>query len=288
MEREKLIAQINSILFDPYFPLQEREKWLALIPKMSNEDLKELLENLKLKTKALFEIDITLYKLGKTCEANLDIDEEIDKEAKKYPLQDLTPENLVLLFNKNLSPWLEKDFDIKSDIEAYLSFDVDLVDLRKKLINALTTNKELIGEKNITTLTGKKLEPTISNWLKDYEERIADKPNHILAKAEYLTNSPNILQVSSKDKEKIKKLIEVYDLLKYPSTLFPSPGITFPSGVVTPPTTSPPVVSSVTPIEKKPEGTELEEKPEKKLPPKPSEPKSPLEEKYLEEEKKES
>lgn len=223
MKKEELIIQIKQILFDDYFPVSERNKWESLIPKMSEEDLQVLLENLRLKTRALFNVDQTLYKLAKTCEANLNIDEEIEKEAEKHPLQDLSKENLILLLEQKLSSWLEKDIDLKEEIEIYLSFEAD-PELRNKFLEALIRNEERLGKNNIIRSTGSELSPTVSNWLKDYEERIKEKPDRILTRTEYLTNSLNIQKISPKEKEKIKKIIELYDFLKFPISLTPIPG----------------------------------------------------------------
>lgn len=300
MKKDELIIQIKQILFDEYFPVSERNKWEFLIPKMSEGDLQILLDNLKLKTKALFNLDQTLYKLGKTCEANIDIDKKIDKEAEKHPLQDLSEENLILLLTEKLSPWLEKNIDLKKEIEIYLSFGGDPAEFSKKLLEALTTNNELIGKNNIIKLTGAELKPTIFNWLKDYEEKVGNKSNRILARTGYLTNSQNIQKLLPGEKEKVKKIIELYDFLKYPISPFSLPGRVLLSPAVrsepptfTSPPLSPPSPSSIT--KKEPEKTqEKSVKPSFKPPVRSSQPVSSapskkkavnLEEKYLEEER---
>lgn len=86
-------------------------------------------------------------------------------------------------------------------------------DYKAKLIKALEENEEQLTKSPIEK-DGEQIEGTIKNWLADFRYYLAEyKTDEKLARAQYLYKAKNVVKLTEADREKVKKLIELYNRL---------------------------------------------------------------------------
>lgn len=110
-------------------------------------------------------------------------------------------------------------YDLWEKVEAKLVGMLRYEDrdaFKRKLRDALLKNNELITEKNIV-VNEKEVEPTIANWLKDYNSSLGVGPVEKLKQAQYLSSSKNIQKVANGEKKKLIYLFNFYERLKLSS-----------------------------------------------------------------------
>ena len=89
-------------------------------------------------------------------------------------------------------------------------------EFKKNLRNALFNNKEkLTGRKLITN--NEEQEPTVGNWIKDYNFSLGTGLIDKLKQSQYLFNSVNVKNLSENEKKRIKILFQLYERLKLSS-----------------------------------------------------------------------
>lgn len=88
--------------------------------------------------------------------------------------------------------------------------------LRARLRSALEANAEMLTDATIRSVD-KTLPGTVGNWLADYRKTVGAAYVSTLVRTAYLTNSANTKNLSAKDQEKLKRLIELYEKLKLSS-----------------------------------------------------------------------
>ena len=128
----------------------------------------------------------------------------------------VSEDDLFELFRDFLKIGLEMNhIDIVDHLKKRISFV--FIDERKKLKNKI----KKILEVNNEVLTKKKLVindnismPTTANWLKDYMVYAGSRVVESVKRVQYLTTSDNVKKAGGKEREKIKKLIELYEYLK--------------------------------------------------------------------------
>ncbi|MBS4033883.1 MAG: hypothetical protein KGZ85_05420 [Ignavibacterium sp.] len=140
----------------------------------------------------------------------------------------LLDENQTLELIKN---YFIVTFSFPSDILTPLDIikrkliGLSLIDqelLREKINKVIKHNNNLLTkEKLVLSNKEEKLDPTIANWLLDYDLRLTGTQDRSLARAEYLTNSSNVASLVKEEKDKVKQLIKVYDFINT-SSLIPS------------------------------------------------------------------
>lgn len=85
---------------------------------------------------------------------------------------------------------------------------------QKDLLDALYNNKELISQKPIE-LKADKVEPSISNWLKDYIDYVGlEEAVSSVKRAQYFTNSKNVKELAPSEKEILSDLFNLYIAVK--------------------------------------------------------------------------
>jgi len=134
---------------------------------------------------------------------------------------DLIKNNFDLLLNLCNDPYF--DYDLAEQLKLRLitlSFFDDEI-LRVKLEKALRSCDLKITSEKIILLDKKTVNPSLANWIIDYDQRLYDKQDRALARIEYLSNSSNVVKLSVEEKEKIKKMISFYDFINT-SSLIPS------------------------------------------------------------------
>jgi hypothetical protein len=229
-------------------------------------------------------------------EEKLDLEEEkwyrdLIVKLKFIALPHLVDKEIIKLIEENFVTGLEiPEFDLFHWLKIYLlSFNPwGRDEVKKDLIKALKKNTQKI----ISPIFSEKLKKnisTVSEIINDYDQVFGQEPADKIKQAEYFAK--RFKNLTEEEKQKLKKLFEIYEYLKITSssirafedeiTFLTEDGrfqeirdgriieIKVPKAPLKS-TSSPAVISETKPEEK------------------PVEPKSALEEKYLEEEKKES
>ena len=87
---------------------------------------------------------------------------------------------------------------------------------KRQLMQALAENQEKITYKRLT-VNGVEKEPTVANWILDYNRVLGASATNGIARTQYLVNSVNVKSLSKEEKGKIQKLFELYERLKLSS-----------------------------------------------------------------------
>lgn len=107
---------------------------------------------------------------------------------------------------------------LKSVLVGIIVLD-DRDNFKKRLRSALINNQEKITSKKIS-VNNKEVEPTVGNWIKDYNSILGTSEIDRLKRTQYLTNNKNIRLLNSDEKKKIKVLFSLYERLKLSSKTF--------------------------------------------------------------------
>lgn len=90
---------------------------------------------------------------------------------------------------------------------------------KRELRAALTRNKQEITVKNILIDIDKSQQkPTVANWLLDYGDKFGAAPVDQIKISEYLFKDKNVNKLDEPEKNRIKKLLDIYEYLKLSST----------------------------------------------------------------------
>ncbi|MFA6215873.1 MAG: hypothetical protein WC768_04875 [Patescibacteria group bacterium] len=122
---------------------------------------------------------------------------------------------IVSLFENGIGQvFNDENIDVADRLNALLiETPFDLRDeLKQKLLRRLRANKELISDKSII-LDGKPQLASISNVLTDYLSSHGDSIPSNIEFAEYFMQSKTFKEFTLSEKEKVKKLLKVFDLL---------------------------------------------------------------------------
>lgn len=123
-------------------------------------------------------------------------------------LFDLMKDSILVAFSM-------PDFDLKRKIIDYVEL-IDYVpaqvDFIVRLKNLLEEHPEQLGKTPIT-VNGKKVSPTISNWIGDFNSSTSVKEHDVLAELKYINTSINTKNISLELREVLKVLLNLYNLL---------------------------------------------------------------------------
>ncbi|MFH2136036.1 MAG: hypothetical protein ABII19_00145 [Patescibacteria group bacterium] len=139
---------------------------------------------------------------------------------KYFVFTTLPDEDAESLLRKNLRFGITSgDFDIKEKIVDRLYFYADDAlggERRKKMLNAMRENEEKIGGEKLVLRSGGTEEPTIKNWLRDYE-LFFEKPGRrgAVEEATFVNQDKNVQNLSGADKDFLLKLLNFYDYLMF-------------------------------------------------------------------------
>lgn len=135
----------------------------------------------------------------------------------------MTEDRVADMFQSNFTRIFEiPDYDIWSKLKVALLKIIILDDrdkFKKQLRDALQKNEEKITSKNLIIDNSRK-NPTVSNWLADYNRTLGTGKISGLARTEYLVNGTNIRNLKDEEKTKIKILFDLYERLKLSSQTF--------------------------------------------------------------------
>ncbi|OGY45070.1 MAG: hypothetical protein A2729_03365 [Candidatus Buchananbacteria bacterium RIFCSPHIGHO2_01_FULL_39_14] len=141
--------------------------------------------------------------------------------AKFITLSVLSNREVIDLIENNLSEALvEPDLILTDKIKAKIvtiMIPADRDIFKRELREAMLRNNQLITSKNIV-VDGVTREPTIGNWIKDYNKDVGAAQAEQINKIQYLTTSDNTKILVSQEKNKIETLINIYENLKKSST----------------------------------------------------------------------
>lgn len=128
------------------------------------------------------------------------------------------------LFKKNVVSFLDNPSeDLLSILFDYNNVLLTLLDSQpgfsRQLEQALYENQEILTTGRLT-INGKAVEPTVSNWLKDFISHHGALFFDNVVLSQYVTDSPNARKLSDSDRKLLIKLLTMYRTIKFfPATL---------------------------------------------------------------------
>jgi len=130
----------------------------------------------------------------------------------------LSSNNFINLFKINLNYVLaDKTYPLERQLSLFLLNIPDLSlrdEYKTRIREAVLANEEKITPNEIILGTEKKVLPTVANWLSFYDQTLGTGKIEKLKIAEILFENRNVIQLSAKHKEKIKRLFVFYEELK--------------------------------------------------------------------------
>lgn len=140
-------------------------------------------------------------------------DSEIDYKEEAIVAVDLISNNLVDIL---------KSTDNEANVNLNRSF-IRLLhkdpSFKNKASSSLLENEELITSKSIS-LEGKNVQPTISNWLKDFIVENGSAMYNSVVLSRYIASSANPKNLSPEEKKLVNRLLKLYkNLLFFPDSL---------------------------------------------------------------------
>lgn len=165
-------------------------------------------------------LEILLNKNRNLAKSHPDYFERYEKVialAKFLTLSYLTDKEAISLVENHLADALNNPDIIlvdKIDAKILTTLDREARDtFKRELRAAMLRNKQQLTTKNITTDNLSK-KPTVSNWVKDYNNVVGAEVASQIDRVEYLSSGKNIKQQSAQDKSKVEALINLYEHLK--------------------------------------------------------------------------
>jgi hypothetical protein len=135
------------------------------------------------------------------------------------PITNLSPDDkkelILQTFSEKLIPAMQaepvklQDFNIA----LFQAFNED-EHLENEAERLLYNNQEKLSDHHII-IDGHPASPTIANWLKDFIKKYGSNLFDDVALAEYLTQSPNIKQLKSAERELVRKVLKLYRNLSF-------------------------------------------------------------------------
>ncbi|MDZ7799051.1 MAG: hypothetical protein U5L76_05740 [Patescibacteria group bacterium] len=122
-------------------------------------------------------------------------EEDLFEEIQTNLLELISDSDFVLEFKLRLISWLP------SDRQKFIN----------QIVEALKNNNQSVGTFMVSA-EGHKMPPTVSNWLKDFEQSVGENFNQ-KKKEEYL-NSPEFKKIELGPRTLLQNLFEFYELIK--------------------------------------------------------------------------
>jgi len=140
-------------------------------------------------------------------------------KLKFIAFADLAEKDAVQFIQEHIVDAFEIGISLKDQFQQrFVELDITERDeLKKKIRDAMIGNSQMVTSTPITLGDGAPVQPTLSNWLKDYTSHVSSAlatPAQISA---YFTRSKNIINLTANDREKISQLLRLYEYLKFPS-----------------------------------------------------------------------
>lgn len=124
------------------------------------------------------------------------------------------------LLKNHLAVALEMaDFNLLDRIKSGISLFPILArdEIKKAFRQVILANDQLIGQNKLIIRINNEesqVNPTIANWLKDYNRVLGTEPVDSLAQSQYFSENKNFRNLTETEKEKLKKVIQLYEYLK--------------------------------------------------------------------------
>ncbi|MFZ4648750.1 MAG: hypothetical protein ACOYMB_03925 [Patescibacteria group bacterium] len=126
-------------------------------------------------------------------------------------------EDYLGIFNHGILEFLFKltDEDVVEEFNrGILIFIADNHSASNDLFKSLLNNQEKIGDKQLI-IENRNVDPTIANWLKDFIKEKGSNLFDELILAEYLAGSKNSKNLSTEDKNLLRKVLKLYRNLAF-------------------------------------------------------------------------
>jgi len=225
---QELPAEIKNAVGD-----EKSVNFISLIEKKYELGLKLPVILIAIKELDLRDLEeYIILKYGKTYEEAVDIKKELvfkvfqpildylypDKDSARDLAISITDEEKILTetFQENLADIIsgKEAIDIGSLNIRLVGLMLDEKNFKVELEKAIYKNREKLTHKTFT-LEDKPHAPSIGNWLSDFIKWHGTEPFDSVVLSQYLTTSENVRRLDEKEKESVKKLLQLYRNIKF-------------------------------------------------------------------------
>jgi hypothetical protein len=141
---------------------------------------------------------------------------------KIFGFECLSTEDKSDLFKNNTANILEGELDLKGAILRYIDIfesGAAVKEETKSFINSLISSPELLGS-NLGSFRKNNFQPTVSNWLRQYQYSINKRGVNINPAAfdvvNFINSDVNVKYLTPQELEILKRLLELYNWLVSP------------------------------------------------------------------------
>ncbi len=140
--------------------------------------------------------------------------EKLSQAPKAITKPEEEKKDVKKVFQSRIKDMLEKaGFKTKIDMDVrmlLLLANDETEEFQKELLTTLLNNEEKLTDDKIE-INDEKVEPTVANWLKDYNIFVGEeKITSTVKKAQYFTGSENVEKLKEEEKQKIDHLLDLY------------------------------------------------------------------------------
>lgn len=150
----------------------------------------------------------------------------------------------------------ERDILLAEHILSSLTYDIDVLGLIKKMfvifeygtypdskrrqrfVRAIEKNQEQLSNIKLLLTSREQVEPTVQNWLRDYNENLRFNSGNRALADEYIATNENVKKLDERQRQLLRRTIEIFNWLKYPQLSGDFVNIEDMEGKVTPETQS--------------------------------------------------
>ncbi len=141
---------------------------------------------------------------------------------KLFGFECLDTRERINLFKTNIVDILSNDLDFKEAVFRYIDvFETPslVIEITKGYINALASSQIILGE-GVAKFQKDDFQPTVSNWLKQYQYSINQKATNLKPSAfeviNFLNKDTNVKYLSHSERKILNSLLELYNWLISP------------------------------------------------------------------------
>lgn len=156
-----------------------------------------------------------LADVAKSSDIKLDSSDEL--KLNYLRILGLSQERLLELLNKSiLTAFQIEGYNLVNKLFDYMELLDEpeiVIDFMKKLAEVISSHGELLGNQSII-VKGGKVEPTIANWILDYDGFVQNLNRDALSEMKYINTSANTKILTVPQRNLLQSLLKIYDICR--------------------------------------------------------------------------
>lgn len=200
-QSEQFMIDVLGMIFYPMEEYLSQVKASEILKKKKVNLEDYLVWQLSLENELEKELDSAIKEFDQSLE-------EINWQEEKKTALEILNSNILEIF-KDYSPLGQAEFN--RGIALML---VNVPEFRDQAVRALLDNKEKLTTENIN-FNEKTIEPTVANWLKDYNYKFGFDKFDTLNLTRFISNSPNCIKLSEEERSYVARLLQLFLNIKF-------------------------------------------------------------------------